>query len=82
LTRRGSSELSSLVAKPAAIELFFTMAMNTLPKGGITVRKAWGRTTSRSDCPKVRPIARDASACPAETALMPDRTASQTNAAV
>ena len=45
------------VAKPAAIELFFTIAMNTLPRGGITVRKACGRTTSRSDWPKVRPMA-------------------------
>ena len=56
------------------------MAMITLPSGG-TRRKAWGRTT----CPgwaKVRPIARAASACPAETALMPERSASQTKAAV
>ena len=66
----------------AAIEVFLTMAIQTLPRGGTTVRKACGSTTSRRDWPTVSPSARDASAWPAETALMPDRTASLTKAAV
>ncbi len=58
------------------------MAMMTLPSGGITDRRACGMTTLPNDWPNVRPTARAASACPAGTALMPDLTASQTNAAV
>jgi hypothetical protein len=81
-TSRGSRELSSLTENPAAIEVFLTMAIQTLPSGGITVRNAWGSTTSRSVWANVRPIAREASAWPGDTALMPDRTASATNAAV
>ena len=61
---------------------FLTMAMITLPSGGTTLRSAWGSTTNRSDWPNVSPMARAASAWPAETALMPLRTASQTKAAV
>ena len=62
LTSRGSRELSSLTEKPAAIEVFLTIAIQTLPSGGTTVRKACGSTTSRRLWPKVRPIARAASA--------------------
>lgn len=58
------------------------MAMITLPSGGTTVRSAWGRTMLPRDWVKVRPTARAASACPADTELMPLRTASHTNAEV
>ena len=61
---------------------FFTMAISTLPSGGTTLRNAWGSTTNCSDWPNVSPMARAASAWPVETALIPLRTASQTNAAV
>ena len=61
---------------------FLNIAMITLPSGGTTVRSACGSTTSRRDWPKVRPMDRAASAWPAETELMPERTASQTNAEV
>src|SRR5690606_25536575 len=60
--RRRPVATSSTTAKPAATEVFFASAMMTLIRGGITVRTAWGRITSRSDCPKVSPIARAASA--------------------
>jgi len=73
--------VSSSTPKAAAIEVFLVKAMTTLMSGGTTVRNAWGRITSRSDWVKVSPIERAASACPAPTALMPDRTASQKNAA-
>ncbi len=58
------------------------IAICTLPSGGTTLRNAWGSTTCRSDWQKVSPIARAASACPAETELMPERKASQTKAEV
>ena len=58
------------------------MAMITLPSGGTTVRSACGSTTKRRLWVKSRPIDRAASAWPAETELMPARTASQTKADV
>ena len=45
-------------------------------------RKAWGRTTSRIEPAKVRPMERAASAWPSGTELMPDRIASQTKVEV
>ena len=54
----------------------------TLASGGTAARNACGSTTSRIVPPNVSPIARAASACPSGTALMPERTASQTNAEV
>ena len=81
LASRVVTAVSSATPKAAAIEVFLVRAMTTLIRGGITVRKAWGRTTSRSDWVKVRPMERAASACPTPTALMPDRTASQKKAA-
>ena len=50
--------------------------------GGTVARKAWGSTTWDIVAPKVRPIARAASACPSDTELMPERIASQTKAEV
>src|SRR4029453_7319986 len=81
LASRVVTAVSSTTPKAAAIEVFLVRAMTTLISGGITVRKAWGRTISRSDWVKVRPMARAASAWPTPTALMPDRTASQKKAA-
>ena len=66
-----------MTEKPAAMDVFFTMAMRTLPSGGMTVRNAWGSTISRSDWPNVRPIARAASAWPGVTPLIPERIASR-----
>ena len=56
--------------------------MMTEPSGTIDAFHDCGSTTYRRFCPKVRPSDRAASACPAGTALTPDRSASQTNAAV
>src|SRR4029453_15885805 len=78
---RVATAVSSTTPKAAAIEVFLVRAMTTLISGGTTVRKAWGRTTSRSDWVKVRPMERAASAWPTPTALMPDRTAPQKKAA-
>ena len=50
--------------------------------GGTLARNACGSTTRRSIWVKVMPMARAASAWPGGTVLMPERTASQTNAAV
>src|SRR5699024_9437111 len=75
-------ETSSVVAKPAAIEVFLIIAISTLMIGGITVRIAWGRTIRPRDWPPVKPTARAASACPTPTELIPERTASHTNAEV
>jgi hypothetical protein len=61
--------------------VFLISAITTLMIGGTTVRNACGSTTSRSDWVNVSPIERAASAWPTPTALMPDRTASQKNAA-
>ena len=46
LASRVPVAVSSITAKAAAIELFLIRAMTTLISGGITVRMAWGRTTS------------------------------------
>ena len=67
--------------KPASAE-FLIMAMITLPSGTMANFHACGNTTYRRFWTNVRPIARAASACPAETALTPLRIASATNAAV
>ena len=63
------------------MDVFFVSAMKTLMSGGTTVRSAWGSTTCRRVCGKVSPIERAASAWPMPTELMPERTASQKNAA-
>ena len=62
--------------------MFFSSAMNTLASGGTMLANACGSTTSRSVWPKVIPTEREASAWPAATELMPERTASATKAAV
>ena len=67
--------------KPASAE-FLIIAMITLPSGTTAAFQACGSTTKRRFWLNVRPIARAASACPGETALMPERSASQTNAPV
>jgi hypothetical protein len=66
---------------PAIVE-FLHSAIRTLPSGATTARPACGRMMIRSVWANVSPIARAASACPAGTVLMPERTASHTNAAV
>ena len=81
LASRTPTAVSSSTPNAAAIEVFLVRAMTTLISGGTTVRNACGRITSRSDWVKVSPMERAASACPTPTALMPDRTASQKNAA-
>jgi len=73
---------SSTTANPAATEVFLARAMMTSMRGGITVGTACGKITSASDWPKVRPIARAASACPTPTELIPERGASLTKAEV
>jgi hypothetical protein len=82
LLSRTSAAASSVTAKPAAIEVFFARAIQTLPSGGTTVRNACGSTMVVRVCRKSRPSARAASACPGGTELMPERSASETNAAV
>ena len=78
-----STENSSPVTPNApTIAEFLIIAMITLPSGGTTVRSAWGSTTAPRVCWNVSPTARAASAWPGGTELMPERTASQTNAAV
>ena len=62
--------------------MFLVSAMRMLASGGITERIACGSTMSRSICPNVMPSERAASAWPRSTALIPERTASHTNAAV
>ena len=74
--------VASMRPKAAATEVFFSSAMFTLASGGTTARKDCGRITWRIESPKVMPIARAASAWPRGTALMPERTASQTKAEV
>ena len=65
-----------------ATVVFFARAMSVLPSGAIAPRKACGRMISRIVAPNPSPIARAASACPAGTVLTPERSASQTKAAV
>ena len=74
--------VSSTTANPAATEVFFVRAMITLMSGGTTLRSACGSTTRRSVPTGPSPIARAASAWPMPTLLIPERTASQTNAEV
>ena len=62
--------------------VFFSSAIWTLVSGGTTARSACGRITVARVWPNVKPSARDASACPTGTVLIPDRTTSQTKAAV
>ncbi len=62
--------------------MFLSRAICTLDSGGTTERIAWGRTICDRVRLKVNPRAREASACPTGTVLIPERTTSQTNAAV
>ena len=50
--------------------------------GGTTDRMAWGSTTDVRVWVKPKPSARDASACPTGTVLIPERITSQLNAEV
>ena len=68
-------------AAAATVE-FFSSAISVLPSGATEPRNACGRMISPADCMKFRPRARAASAWPSGTVLMPERSASQTNAAV
>ena len=70
---------ASRMPKAAATEVFLSSAISTLVSGGTVARSACGSTTWVIVPPKVRPIARAASAWPSGTELMPERTASQTN---
>ncbi len=74
--------MASVTPKASAIAVFLVSAIRMLASGGMTVRIACGRTISCSVWPKVSPSERAASAWPTSTALMPERTASHTNAAV
>ena len=65
-----------------AIVVFFVNAISTDPSGMITARKACGSSTIRRFWLNVRPSDRAASAWPNGTVLTPERTVSQTNAAV
>ncbi len=51
----------------------FIIAMNSLPMGGMTMRKAWGRTIRRRVCVRDMPNAWAASCWPLLTAWMPAR---------
>ncbi len=62
VSRLATLNRSPPTPKAPTIAEFFIMAMTTLPSGGTTVRRAWGMTTEPRDWPKVRPIARAASA--------------------
>ena len=73
---------ASTTENPAATVVFLISAICTLVSGGTTARTACGRITSVRLCPKPNPRARAASAWPAGTVVIPDRTVSQTNAAV
>ncbi|SLJ82969.1 Uncharacterised protein [Mycobacteroides abscessus subsp. abscessus] len=66
----------------AAMVEFFVNAISTLPSGAITDRNACGSTTSRRFWLKLKPSERPASDWPSGTVLMPERSDSQTNAAV
>ena len=61
---------------------FFSNAINVLPRGATEPRNACGRMICVADCMKLRPSARDASAWPSGTVLMPERNDSHTKAAV
>src|SRR5690606_3158387 len=61
----------SLTERTDSSEVSLSMAMNSLPSGGTTMRRACGRTTWRAVCQLLRPRLRDASICPEETASMP-----------
>ena len=82
LVRRRPTPKVSATKNPPATEVFLVRAMKTLMSGGMTVRIACGRTTLRRVCGNVSPSDRAASACPTPTLLTPERTASQTKAAV
>ncbi len=66
----------------AARDEFLIRAMNSVPSGATTVRKAWGSTMIRRTWGKVRPRARAASPWPRATAFTPERTISPTKAPV
>ena len=48
-------------------DVSFNMAINWLPIGGMTKRKAWGRTTRSMICDWFMPMAIAASRCPMST---------------
>ena len=73
---------ASATENPAAMVVFLTIAISVDISGGTALRYACGSTTSRSVWPKVIPTARAASACPASTVLIPERSTSQMNADV
>ena len=73
--------VSSLTPTAAASEELSATPMNTLTSGWTIARKACGKITNRRDWVNVSPMALAASAWPTDTALMPPRMASQTNAA-
>ena len=75
-------ENASATPKTPATVVFFSSAICTLASGGTDARNAWGSTTWVITPPKGSPIARAASAWPSGTALMPERSASQTKAEV
>ena len=51
-------------------EVSFSRVMNSLPRGGIAQRNAWGRTMYRSVWNRERPRARAASLWPLSMLLM------------
>src|SRR5262245_58142548 len=57
------------------------MAMVRLVSGGMVSRTAWGSTTWRIVCTKLKPVERAASHCPRGTARMPAQKISSANAA-
>lgn len=73
---------SSVTLKAPAIAEFLARAIRLEPTGGITDRKACGRTTWDRVWLKLIPRLRAASPCPLGTVLMPERSASQMKAEV
>src|SRR4051812_8440561 len=72
-----SWKLSSLVTGTAiSREVSFSMAMVSLPVGGMITRMACGRTIRRIVVPRLMPNAPAASVCPGSTDWMPARTIS------
>ena len=72
------AEMISRLLNADAIDVFFSIAMMTLPNGGITVRNACGMMMYLKVWPKFRPIARAASACPTGIVEIPERRTSAT----
>ena len=74
--------VASATLNATAIDVFFVSAMKMLLSNGITARKACGSTTRPRTWRNGRPIERAASISPSATELMPERSASHTNADV